>query len=328
MIVSEKDVTEANLAREMRVITDKLGLTDLSQAVFPKYFQIETTRVCNSRCPYCPVDHWDKSHPFMTDWLFDKIAEELADYRDWVRLNAVQRAGEPLMDKKLVARVKKLKDNGMRGVTIATNAMLLDEKRARGLIEAGLDEIMFSIDSVEEEKYKKIKVGLDFKQVIANIERFFALREELRPELIVRVRGVSFHDFTREEDQDSYDGWEHFWGRFRKPHDRIYMKKAHNWGNQWDWDGNIRQNSQVYHPCIVPWSTMHITAMGIVGLCPTDYDGKMNLGDVNQSSIRDIWLGEAFARLREQHRSGRRNEVGFCNGCMIFDPEGTLEEKE
>ena len=114
----------------------------------------------------------------MSNWLFDKIAEELADYKDWVRLTDVQRAGEPLLDKKLIPRIKKLKANGMRGISIATNSMLLDEERARGLIEAGLDEIMFAIDSIEEEQYKKIKVGLDFKTVIGSIERFslYAMR--------------------------------------------------------------------------------------------------------------------------------------------------------
>lgn len=328
MLVSPDDITTENLAREMRSIAAKLGLDDVREAVFPKYFQIETTRLCNSHCPYCPVDHWDKTHPFMSDWLFDKIAEELTGYRDWVRLNAVQRAGEPLMDKKIIARITKLKNNGMKRVSIATNAMLLDETRASGLIEAGLDEIMFSIDSIKEDDYKKIKVGLDFNRVMVNIKRFFALRDKLRPDLVVRVRGVSFHDLSREEDQENYKVWKAFWGQFQKPHDRIYMKKAHNWGNQWDLNGKIQQNSLTYHPCIIPWSTMHITAMGIVALCPTDYNGTMNLGDINLSSIAGVWQGEAFTKLRELHATGRRNEISFCEGCVIFDPKGTLENND
>ena len=105
------------------------------------------------------------------------------------------------------------------------------------------------------------------------------------------------------------------------------MKKAHNWGNQFDLDNDIRRNSSAYHPFIVPWSTMHITAMGIVPLCCVDYDGKMNMGDITQSSISEVWHGEAFKKLRVQNAAGQRNAIGFCNGCIIFDPEGTLEEK-
>ena len=41
MIFSQNDVTEQNLAREMQAIVDKLGINEVSEAVFPKYFQID-----------------------------------------------------------------------------------------------------------------------------------------------------------------------------------------------------------------------------------------------------------------------------------------------
>jgi hypothetical protein len=73
------------LQEELEKIAGRLEVRDLTEALhFPKYFQIETVRLCNGRCPFCAVDEWDKSHPFMADQLYARIVEELAAYADWV----------------------------------------------------------------------------------------------------------------------------------------------------------------------------------------------------------------------------------------------------
>lgn len=316
-----------NEKEELSKIAKRLNLDDISQALyFPKYFQIETTRLCNGRCSFCAVDQWDKSHPFMDDELYDKIVEELADYSNWIEFIAVQRAGEPLLDKKIAKRIHQLKQIGIKCVSLSTNASLLDENKANQLLEAGLDEIMFSIDSIDKQTYQKMRVGLPFETVVENIENFFSFRERIKSDCVVRVRGVSFFDMDNNDHQQELHRWENFWSRFCRSGDRIYMKRAHNWGNQKTLDA-VQSCECVYHPCVLPWSTMHITAMGRIALCPQDYDGKMNLGDVNQNNITDIWNDEPCRRVRRLHKSGGRNEISFCRGCRLFDEDFSLENK-
>jgi len=313
--------------QEMQKIAHRLKMGDISEALtFPKYFQIETVRLCNARCPFCAVDQWDKSHPFMEEVLFAKILDELADYAAWIEFIALQRAGEPLLDKHIVQRVGRLKEIGIKTVSLSTNASRLTEDKTRELLGTGLDEIMFSIDSIDKESYQKMRVGLSYEQVIENIETFFRLRDRLRPECRVRVRGVSFYDLDNPEHRRELARWEDFWSRFRREGDRIYMKQAHNWGNQKTWDA-VQSYEWVYHPCVLPWSTLHITAMGRIALCPQDYDGKMNLGDVNRNTIAEIWNDESWRRVRRLHESGWRNEISFCRGCRLFDEDFSLEKK-
>jgi radical SAM protein with 4Fe4S-binding SPASM domain len=105
------------------------------------------------------------------------------------------------------------------------------------------------------------------------------------------------------------------------------MKRAHNWGNQLFGENLPEEGMRdIYHPCVLPWSTMHVTAMGTVPLCPQDYDAKMNIGDVNKDTIQDIWQGANWEKIREQHRTGMRNEIPFCRGCILFDRELSLEK--
>lgn len=326
MISKQEHATPDRLREELDQLARRCQVSSLEDMHhFPKYFQIETTRLCNARCPFCAIDQWDKSTPFMSDELFTKIADEIIGYRDWIKFVDLQRAGEPLLDKKIYDRVAYMKRGGVKHVALTTNASGLTEVNARSLLEAGIDELMLSIDSVKPDTYARLRVGLSFETVMRNIEGFFNLRAQLRPECIVRVRGVSFHDLDKPEDAEDLAAWEAFWAPLRQPHDRIYMKRAHNWGNQKVIDGHSPEYAWVYHPCIIPWSTMHITAMGKVGLCPQDYDALTDLGDINHQTIAEAWTAAPLANIRAMHASGRRNEIKFCQGCLLFDEEFSLE---
>jgi radical SAM protein with 4Fe4S-binding SPASM domain len=329
MSLTKENATPENLASEMASITSRLNIDKLSDSrQFPQYFQIETTRHCNAHCPFCAVDEWDMSHPKMSDYLYDKIIEEVSDYSDWVRLFDVQRAGEPLLDVKIAPRIKQAKDAGLKWVTISTNGALLDQSRGSALLEAGIDEVMISIDSVEKDSYEALRVGLNFESVMANIRNFFRLRDDIRPQTRIRIRGVADFDIYAKENNARIEKWDSVWEKLRKNIDRVYYSPPHNWGNTFEWDGHKEQlNSSLdYAPCICPWSTLNVLASGKVPLCSQDTDADIVLGDINLQSIAEVWQSDAFNKIRETHSSGARNEISFCQGCKCYNPEYSLEE--
>ena len=328
MILREDQLSPKALEKELEAIAEKMNLDSIDEALyFPRFVQLETTRLCNAKCPMCLIDKWDKSTPFMADDLFEKIALELEDFSEWIRWVCIQKAGEPLLDKKIAKRIRRLKDGGIKTVTMSTNASALTEKKGRELLEAGLDELMISFDAVDKETYEKIRVGLNFEKVLKNIRTFFRVRDAVRPETRIRVKGVTFHDPDEAKQVELRERWEVFWRTIRKPHDRIYMKPAHNWGNQIEWDGFIPEFPQdVFHPCVMPWSTIQITAMGTLCLCPHDFDGVFDLGSVTDTSIVEMWRGETLRRVRELHATGERNQIWLCRGCLTYDEEFSLEK--
>lgn len=333
MITRIENATSKNLNKELSAITTRLKIADLKETFrFPKFFQLETVRLCNSKCSFCPSDKWDKSTPFMSDELFEKISLQFKNHVSWIEAVCLQRAGEPLLDKKISTRVARLKDIGINRVTMATNASLLNEKKTRDLISAGLDEIWISIDSVEKATYEKMRKGLKFEVVMKNIVSLFEIRDQINPELQIRVRGVSFFDLDEEEGRCELASWEKFWRKYKKDHDRIAMKKAHNWGNQLDIENNFGEGTtkygNIYHPCILPYSTMHITAMGKIALCAMDYDAVRNMGDLNTTTIEDVWRGKKFEDFRTLHASGKRNEEPMCRGCKLFDLDFSLDKEK
>ena len=328
MLNSIGEVTPQALLAEEKSIAENLEIKSIDDALyFPKFVQIETTRVCNAKCPFCAIDVWDKSTPMMSDALFSKIVEEIKGYADWIRWVCIQKAGEPLLDKKIGKRIRSVKDAGIKHVNLSTNASLLSEKKGRELIEAGLDEIMFSIDAIGKEEYEKMRVGLNYETVIQNIQTFFRLRDEMNPKMIIRIRGVSFFNLEKEEERRQLEQWEKFWTPLIGSQDRVYMKRAHDWGNQKSWEGHTQSYGDCFHPCIIPWSTITISAMGIVGLCVQDYDSAMNLGDINTQSIKEVWNSEGWNKIRQLHRTGNRNEQPLCRGCRLYDKQHSLEKE-
>jgi len=326
MITQEKDINKANLSKELKNIAGEFNLKEIEDTLyFPKRLVIETIRICNARCPFCAIDIWDKSVPLISDKLFDKIVEEISDYSDWIQTINIQRAGEPTLDKKMGQRIKKLSDIGIKTITMSTNAERLFKEKSKEYLGAGLNDIMISIDSIKKDQYEKYRVGLHFERVMKNIKNLFQVRDEINPEAIIRIRGVSFHDFKIKEEREEYQEWEDYFKQFSKEHDQIYMKKPFNWANQKEWDDNLPEYDLVHHPCIILWSTMNILTSGEVAFCNEDFDGNVKIGNVNKDSIANIWRSGVLTKFRSLHESGNRNQISFCKGCRVFDKDMKLD---
>jgi MoaA/NifB/PqqE/SkfB family radical SAM enzyme len=71
--------------------------------------------------------------------------------------------------------IRRVKSLGAR-VELITNGTLLDEDKARGLIDAGLDMLWVSLDGARPESYADVRLGAALPQVLDNLFRFRDLR--------------------------------------------------------------------------------------------------------------------------------------------------------
>jgi radical SAM protein with 4Fe4S-binding SPASM domain len=288
-------------------------MNKLQISEFPLYFEIETSHTCNARCPMCAISKWGNiKKPFMDDSLFKKIADEIIQHKDIVRVVDLTRDGEPLMDKKLEDKIKYLKNGGIRHVNISTNASLLTKRRCKSIIESGIDEIMFSVDGYYKETFEKIRKGLNYDIVKSNILRFIKYRDSMRSDLKIRVRMV-----LQDDNRSEADIWGNYWKCFLKDKDEVYHKKIHNWGNQVDCD--IDKNITTI-PCSSVFNTMIIKYNGNVIICPADFYEKYSSGNLIKDTISNIWHnGEYFNMFRKIHNDNKRNDLELCRYCRWWD---------
>ncbi len=290
---------------------------------FPRYLQIETISVCNARCSMCLTRYCKRDVTTMTEEMFKKITDELKDYSVDIERVTIQVAGEPLLDKKLEHRIRLLKDSGIRFVVFATNGSLMTEQRAKSVMKSGVDEVSFSVDGATKQTYEKIRVGLDFAEVVENIETFLRVRDEMNPETIVRIRMVA-----QKANENEIDQFLAFWNQRLKPTDSVYAKVLHTWGNS----SKLHELPEGYDyeklnasACTSPWTSMVIFSDGQVPLCCCDYKPSYSLGNVAEQSIREMWLGEKLGKIRHLHALHGRASIKMCRNCTTWDKKAKLK---
>jgi len=136
---------------------------------------LEPTGHCNLRCTICPRHTTGEKLDSMSMNTYLRIAEQLFSRTKNINLVGL---GEPLLHKNIIEMVAVGKKYNS-SVSISTNGMLIDEKKAKGLILAGLDLLCISLDGATKETYEQIRIGADFKKVIDNIKLINNLKKLL-----------------------------------------------------------------------------------------------------------------------------------------------------
>ena len=174
-----------------RVVSERKSLTQLTDSYERKmdYLRISVTDRCNFRCQYCmpeDIKFQDKSHILTLEemLLFAEACLQLGVNK--VRVTG----GEPLVRRGVVKFVGWLKDLGFDEVTMTSNGYLLEEN-LEGLVEAGLDRINISLDTLQPEKFRFITRRDHFEKVWRSL--MAALETPLSPIKInaVAMRGVN-----------------------------------------------------------------------------------------------------------------------------------------
>ena len=133
------------------------------------YLRLSVTDLCNLRCRYCMPDGVEKleREAVLSHEEFLRLAALFAQCGiDTVRVTG----GEPLVRKNVAQLVAGLKETpGIRRVTLTTNAVLLAEQLP-ALLDAGLDSVNISLDTLRPEVFRQITARDDFAAVQAGLQ--------------------------------------------------------------------------------------------------------------------------------------------------------------
>lgn len=289
-------------------------------SAFPLIFQLQTIDSCNGACIMCPNAQLPGRKPSsMPDQLFEKIIDEItAEPQESLILFFLQ--NEPLLDPTLARKIKRAKTQGDDVYAgFITNGTLLSEKTVEDLEDAGLDYLLVSIDGATKTTYEKIRPRFQYETVTTNLEH--VLQSDLR--LILR--------FTlQRENQAELNAFKSYW------HNRGVSVQINIVGNR---GGNLSSYDDVFVPpaffrlkktigrtlfklvkcCPQVLSTFNILSNGDVILCCNDFDRSLILGNVNKSSIKDIWNSEKYQEIRRLFHQGRINEIPVCRSCSEWE---------
>ncbi len=280
---------------------------------FPESFSIETVNICNAKCWFCPQPNHERKKGYMEVDLYKKIIDEISEHANKVKSIALFMDGEPTLHKKLIDFLVYAKTKNLKKIYLSSNMQfftkkLIDEIFAKEL-QGTLQYVICSLDGVSETTHNANRIGVDTAKAYENTEYLIKTKNKnlsVYPWVFPRML---INETNKHEEEDFYNFW-------KNKADKVLRTTMHNWGSQIKDDRLFENQDKFSSTCFFPFSQFFIQLNGQVRLCCLDVNGKNIYGDLNESSISDIWSNINFQNLRNNFISKNKSALPeLCQNC-------------
>lgn len=272
---------------------------------------IELSSVCNGRCYFCPHPTMDRDKRIMDEDLFEVIISRLLEEKIKPPLIDLFCVGEPLTDKHLFCRIRRLKCVFPSSkVRITSNFALANPNIIDQLLDSGLDMIQISLNAASKEAHFAI-MGLDYDKTVGNIEMLLEKRQAARNPLYITLSFVHCEKNQAEAAE--------FMRMWEKKVDRIAFQRAVDWGGLVNIKGSYTGSP---YPCNDLFERIVILSNGEFSLCCQDHRGIIG-SNVRDTSILGAFNSEPFEKFREVHLNGDIFSLQMCRNCFGCYSNGT-----
>lgn len=293
---------EEELEKVIRELQDEEPITRL---LHPEV-RYEVTDNCNASCIMCPRDEHEhgREHGIMDQEKYEQSIDEVVSLG--AKKIVLTGFGEPMLDKRLEQKIVYAKSKGL-STYIITNGSVLTGRRARGLIEAGLDEMRVSFYGMHRESYNAVMQGLDYEKTKRGLLSFLALRDQLGSAMKVQLSYL-----VLPENEADTQAFKEYW----EPRvEAIEIWKPHNFGDGRDYRDRTDKNS-IKTSCGRPENgPLQIQWNGEVIPCCYDYNNKIILGNAFETPVLEILNSPKYRLLRYAHRKNKFMLFPYCDQC-------------
>lgn len=267
-------------------------------------FQIETTSFCNAKCEFCPNSMLKREKTIMSSEIFEKIIDRIKDENISVSNFILHLNGEPLIDRGLFNRIRRLKEEFPGAcVRFTTNFALADEAVINNIFDSHLDKITCSLNSINADEYRKI-MNLSYETTINNINRLLLAKRERNSKLEVCLSIV--------ETSDNSDEVRKFTEIYSGQAD-VRVLKLGQWVDKENEDIKIQNRDNRDGICSILYRTVNILSNGDYALCCFDAEGIVNK-NIMDTDIHTAWRSGVFDVIRKWHlKNGKTNKE--CIKC-------------
>jgi MoaA/NifB/PqqE/SkfB family radical SAM enzyme len=286
--------------------------TDLSRNYLLKIVSLETMTTCNQKCYFCPVSVAPREDEEMPTELFDRIVEELGEFRPTLQGIFLQSYNEPTLDRRFVELCTKLFAARLP-VAVLTNGSGLTPRKADAIMSAGtLRYLCINLSTLDREKYEQDRGEDHLGIVLRNLEylRDKPLASEMR--IVVLGEMDEQHERDFESIRDRFAG-------------SLFDVQKHHATDRAGW---LEVGMKTLEPkknlagCELmgsrPIQHLHVTPAGACIICCQDYDENYVVGDLTWASIRDVLAGEEMARIRRWTYGVEEAPADFiCRTCVF-----------
>lgn len=309
-----------------RYYKERTRLETVIPLATPFILYVDPSSACNLKCEFCPCggahnEMWTeekrKSIGIMKMDLFKKIVDDCSGFSDKIKVLRLYKEGEPLMNPHFAEMVAYAKESGhFIGIDTTTNATLLNPRLNREIIDAGLTRMHISVEGLCAEDYERIcGAKIDFDEFRANIQDLYDHRGNCHIFIKTIVENCSAEDEAKKKenfyrlfgdmcDEISFEHIAPCWPGFDK---ELYSEEVGVYGNK-------------IQKCVVCPRLFYILTInsdGAASRCIVDWNRKMLIGDVHESSVPELW--KKMDKYRIEHLRGNRRKMVGCDECLEIE---------
>jgi MoaA/NifB/PqqE/SkfB family radical SAM enzyme len=300
----------------MSMQSGQYGFGGRLKAEFPSQVIVDMTEVCNLACIHCPHPEFKKSEHYdarylpveLNKKLVDEVREHGQGHTQYIRYTS---EGEPLVHPKGYNMIEYAVRNSGVYVTLTTNGTIMNEKRTRRLLDAGVHMIDISLDAFTPKTYAKIRVNGDLEVTRANVLNLLSWVKNGGAKTKVVVSFIE-----QPQNRDEIPDFELFWKKSGA--NAVVVRRLHSNAGAVVNIANLmrRENAkQARYPCLYPWERISLNPRGRLSFCPQDWVHGSEVADYRDTTIRETWRGEVYRQLRKAHMSNDFAEHSFCGNC-------------
>lgn len=293
---------------------------------------LETGNTCNFNCATCPTPRklvLAKRPPeLMSLEKFKKVIDQVKSY---VHIVYLYNSNEPLLNPQIGEMIRYASDNHLHTM-ISTNCSLLDEIRARKILDSGLGEIRFALDGLTKESFEQFRVGGNFETVKTNIENFCRLKQELGKKRPIATLQFILNKLNQDQIPDIK--------KFAKENkiDKLYIKPfilgkyayreddLKRLSDNFLPDKDIESDEIVYKKdeqglakpkaerkmCPDVKRIFTVLSDGRASMCCFDLMGDYIYGDLGVQNFKEIWNSERALAIRN---AAHNRKLPLCKVC-------------
>ncbi|UTG92339.1 radical SAM protein [Geobacter sulfurreducens] len=303
---------------------DRKRLADILPLPTPFTFLLAPSHICNLKCIYCSQGKKREElisegfeFKLMDYEIFLKFAAQLKEFPNKLKLVFVSGMGEPLVHKRVPDMIAHMRDLDVaERLEIFTNGLLLTKDVADALAASGLTRLRVSLQGLNSKKYSEVGgADVNFDDLREKLAYFYSVRKQCK--LYIKVIDSALEPGDEEK----------FYEMFRDVSDEMFIERFVPYQlTMGDYENEANASTTVYGDkvldadvCPEPFFNWQIDLYGnIYPCCPLGLPKSFSVGNVNESTILEMWNGNKARELRLQLLRKERRNHEVCGRCQCF----------
>ena len=306
----------------------RVNLGKMSPLKWPLSLYVEPSGACNFKCKFCVQSQKQVKSDIMTFKVFQKIIDELEENRVVIPRMSICGIGEPLVNRELPNMLQYLdshrqENHIVKVAELVTNGSLFNEELAM-CIPRYLDRIVISVEGLDGRDYEKFAgINIDFDEFLQHLTLLYNNRGSCKVYIKIHNKAIYgskerqaqfFELFTPISDGRWIENLSDIFPEFES--DLIDTSDG-----AFRWSVEKEKPSKLIPHMVCPqiFKALLVFANGDCTLCCSDWDRKICIGNINDTSLLEIWHSKRAELIREKHLRFQKDTFSPCRECRSND---------